>query len=80
MRFRRTSGFWTSPTSGQRYGTRWIVNIPALDTGLTVVAKPGHELQSAFGGLYEGAATVTGRYRGKPITGQAFVEQNGNWR
>ncbi|MEV0144194.1 MULTISPECIES: lipocalin-like domain-containing protein [unclassified Nonomuraea] len=74
------SGFWTSPTSGQRYGTRWIVNIPALDTSLTVTAKPGHELQSAFGGLYEGAATVTGRYRGKPITGQAFVEQNGNWR
>ncbi|WP_171075284.1 lipocalin-like domain-containing protein [Nonomuraea basaltis] len=75
-----TSGFWTSPTSGQRYGTRWTVNIPMLDTSLTVTSKPGHELQSAFGGLYEGAATVTGRYRGKPITGQAFVEQNGNWR
>ncbi|MGW0061822.1 lipocalin-like domain-containing protein [Streptosporangium sandarakinum] len=75
-----TSGFWTSPTSKQRYGTRWIVNIPALDTSLTVTAKPGAELQSAFGGLYESAATVTGRYRGKPINGQAFVEQNGNWR
>ncbi|MEV0409004.1 lipocalin-like domain-containing protein [Actinoallomurus sp. NPDC050550] len=76
-----TSDFWTSPTTGKRYGTRWTVNIPALDAGLTVVAQPqGQELQSAFGGVYEGAAKVTGRYRGKPVTGQAYVEQNGNWR
>ncbi|RVX41842.1 putative secreted hydrolase [Nonomuraea polychroma] len=75
-----TSGFWTSPTTGKRYGTRWTVNIPALDARLTVVAEPqGQEVQ-AFGGVYEGAATVAGRYRGKPVTGQAYVEQLGNWR
>jgi predicted secreted hydrolase len=76
-----TSGFWISPTTGKRYGTRWSVNIPALDASLTVVAQPqGQELQGAFGGVYEGASSVAGRYRGKLVTGQAFVEQNGNWR
>jgi predicted secreted hydrolase len=78
-----TSGFWTSPTTGKRYGTRWIVNIPALDARLTVVAQPqGQEIQAGeeLGGVYEGAASVTGRYRGKPVTGQAYVEQLGDWR
>jgi predicted secreted hydrolase len=76
-----TSDFWTSPVNGKRYGTRWTVNIPALDASLTVVAKPqGQERQGTFGGTYEGAADVTGRYRGKPVTGQTYVEQNGNWR
>ena len=75
-----TSDFWTSPSTGKRYGTRWTVNIPALDASLTVVAQPqGQELEASRG-LYEGAATVTGRYRGKPITGLAYAEQYGNWR
>ncbi|TCC49541.1 hydrolase [Kribbella pittospori] len=76
-----TSGSWTSPTTGNRYGTRWTVNIPALDASLTVIAQPqAQERLGAFGGTYEGASSVTGRYRGKPVTGQAYVEQNGNWR
>jgi predicted secreted hydrolase len=79
-----TSGFWISPTTGKRYGTRWTVNIPALDASLTVVAQPqGQEIQGSYGifkGIYEGAATVTGRYRNKSVTGQAYVEQLGNWR
>lgn len=75
-----TSDYWTSPTTGKRYGTRWTVNIPALDASLTVVVKPqGQEIQ-AFGGFYEGAGSVTGRYMGKPVTGQVYVEQFGNWR
>jgi hypothetical protein len=60
------------------------VNIPALDASLTVVAQPqGQEIQAnggIFEGIFEGASSVTGRYRGKPVTGQAYVEQLGNWR
>ncbi|WP_407636950.1 lipocalin family protein [Hamadaea tsunoensis] len=75
-----TSAFWTSPTTGKRYGTRWTVNIPGLQASLTIVVEPqGQEVQ-AFGGVYEGAGSVTGRYRGKPISGQIYVEQLGNWR
>lgn len=74
-----TSGFWTSPTTGKRYGTRWAVSIPALNTTLTVVVQPqGQEIQ-AGGGVYEGAGSVTGQRRGKPITGLTYVEQYGNW-
>ncbi|NUR69493.1 MAG: hypothetical protein HOU81_01595 [Hamadaea sp.] len=73
-----TGDWWTSPTTGKRYGTRWTVTIPGLDTALTVVAIPGQEIQS-FGGIFEGAAGVTGRYHGKQISGQAYVEQLGNW-
>jgi hypothetical protein len=54
--------------------------IPALDASLTVVAQPqGQEVQ-AFGGVFEGSGSVTGQYRGKPVTGQVYVEQLGNWR
>jgi hypothetical protein len=60
------------------------VNIPALDASLTVVAQPqGQEIQWnswLFKGIYEGASSVTGQYRGKPVTGRAYVEQLGNWR
>jgi predicted secreted hydrolase len=76
-----TSDFWTSPDSGKVYGTRWRVSIPALDAKLTVVADPREqELLTDYGNVYEGASTVTGRYRGRPIGGQAYVEQLGNWR
>jgi predicted secreted hydrolase len=75
-----TAGFWTSPTTGKRYGTRWTVNIPALNASLNVVAQPqGQEIQ-ADGGIFEGASSVTGKSRSKPVTGQAYVEQLGNWR
>lgn len=75
-----TSDFWTSPTTGKRYGTRWMVYIPSLDASLAIVVEPqGQEIQ-LFAGLYEGAGSVTGRYRGKPVTGLVYVEQNGDWR
>lgn len=75
-----TSAWWRSPTTGKRYGTRWTVTIPALDARLIVAAWPqGQEIQSD-GGFFEGASTVTGRYLGKPVTGQSYVEQLGNWR
>lgn len=76
------SGFWTSPTTGKRYPTRWTVKIPALDARLTVIATApqGQEIQGD-GGIYEGAAKVSGQYRGKPVTGQTYVEQLGpDWQ
>lgn len=75
-----TRDYWVSPTTGKRYGTRWLVRIPARDAALTVVADPPAQEIQAFGGIYEGAATVTGRYDGKPTGGRTYVEQHGNWR
>jgi predicted secreted hydrolase len=75
-----TRDFWTSPTTGKRYGTRWTVTIPGLDATLAVSAYPQEQEIQAFGGIFEGAATVTGWYQGKPTTGQAYVEQLGAWQ
>src|SRR5262249_51785177 len=78
-----TSGFWTSPATGKRYGTRWTVTNHPRDASLTVAAQPeGKEIQWSswvFKGIYEAASSVTGRSRGRPVTGQAYVEQLGNW-
>ncbi|GAA1942166.1 lipocalin-like domain-containing protein [Kitasatospora viridis] len=72
-------GFWTSPTTGQRYATHWTVHIPDLNTTLTVSTPlPQQEVQTD-GGIFEGDSTVTGTVRGTPVTGQAYVEQLGNW-
>lgn len=74
-----TSGFVTSPTTGQTYGTKWHVEIPALHASLTVTASPKLQEIQAGPGIYEGASTITGSYGGKPVTGQAEVEQLGDW-
>jgi predicted secreted hydrolase len=76
--------FATSPTTGQRYAGQWTVEIPGLDTRLTVTATPTlQEIQAhdPFSpGINEAASTVTGSYQGQPVTGRAYVEQMGNWK
>lgn len=82
---RSASGFWTSPVTGQRYATRWIVRIPDLRAVLNVRAFPqDQEVMASFPGVtpseFEGSATVTGIAAGRPVTGQAYVEQLGHWK
>ena len=76
--------FATSPTTGQRYAGKWTVEIPSLNTSLTVTATPTlQEIQAKqpfSPGVNEAASTVTGSYQGKPITGLAYVEQFGIWK
>ncbi len=78
------SDFQTSPTTGQRYAGKWIVQIPGLKITLTVTARPTlQEIQAQLAttpGINEAASTVAGIYQGKPITGKAYVEQLGMWR
>ena len=77
-----TSGFVTSSATRQRYGSRWQVNIPELHTSLTVRAFPAlQEIGiSTIAAANEAASTVTGRYEGVPVTGQAEAEQLGNFQ
>jgi predicted secreted hydrolase len=76
--------FQTSPTTGQRYAGKWIVEIPSLKTRLAVEATPTlQEIQAKLAttpGINEAASTVAGIYQGKPITGRAYVEQLGIWK
>jgi Lipocalin-like domain/CrtC N-terminal lipocalin domain len=72
---------WESPTTGQRYPTRFKVNIPALECSLDVVAvMPAQEIVSPTEPKYEGVATLSGSYAGKRVTGFTLIEMMGNWR
>jgi predicted secreted hydrolase len=75
-----TSGFVTSPTTGQRYGSCWQVDIPSLGAHLKVVASPRLQEIQDLGGIFEGDSDVTGSYQGSPIVGKAYVEQLGDWQ
>lgn len=75
--------FWTSPVTGQRYPTRWHINIPALRTYLTmhVTGTSNQELASNLGGRMEATATFAGIYHGViRVTGKNYVEMTGNWQ
>jgi predicted secreted hydrolase len=76
-----TSGFVTSPATGQRYGTEWKVEIPSVGASLTVTASPKlQEIQAPeAGGIFEGDSSVSGQYQGHPVTGEAYTEQLGDW-
>jgi predicted secreted hydrolase len=81
---KNATDFRTSPTTGQRYAGKWTVEIPGLHTSLVVTAQPVlQEVQAGLPftpGINEAASTVTGTYQGKPVTGQAYVEQFGIWK
>ena len=76
--------FRTSPTTGQRYAGKWTVEIPSLNTRLTVTATPTlQEIQAhaPFSpGINEAASIVAGSYEGQPVAGNAYVEQLGIWK
>ncbi|MHC3470758.1 lipocalin family protein [Streptomyces sp. 7R007] len=72
--------FWTSPTSGNSYPTRWTVDIPSLRTHLAV-GITGSDAQEPEGdSRYEGTASFSGTYEGKHVTGKNYVEMVGNWK
>jgi predicted secreted hydrolase len=72
---------WTSPQSHAHYPSRWRVSSEALD--LTLNVEPllsDQELitrRSTRVTYWEGAVHITGTLRGKPVTGQGYVELTG---
>lgn len=75
-----TSGFVTSAATGQRYGSKWLVRIPAIRLALTVEASPRLQEVRGLTGIDEAASMVTGSVAGHSVTGQARVEQFGDWQ
>ena len=76
--------FETSPTTAQRYAGKWTVTIPTLNTELVVTASPVlQEIQANqpfTPGINEADSSVRGTYEGRPVTGEAYVEQFGVWK
>ncbi|HTN91427.1 MAG TPA: lipocalin family protein [Sorangium sp.] len=73
---------WASPTTGQKYPTRWRVTLPELRAKLTVriTGTPGQELARDGNGRMEAAADFTGTYEGDEVSGKNYVEMIGNWQ
>lgn len=75
--------YWTSPRTGNKYPTKFIVRIPSVDAVLTIeVPYKEQEIVSKMGGLtkYEGAAIVIGTFGGLEVNGECYVELVGYWK
>lgn len=76
------SEYWTSPKTGHRYPTKLKFTLAPVDCELTIeVPYKPQQIVSERGGMtkYEGAAVVTGTYKGESITGNCYVELLGDW-
>ena len=68
---------WVSAQTKRSYGTRWDIELADFDAKLHV--EPVIEQQEIPSenerlSKYEGSATVTGTYEGKPVTGRCTIE------
>ena len=75
------TSIWTSPATGHRYPTHWVISIPTLKARLRVEPLVREqEFVSPIGiHKYEGASKVAGEMQCEPATGHAVVELVGDW-
>lgn len=76
----RPTGSWKSPRSGATYPAGWEIRVPAesLELRLSPTVADQELVTEATGVSYwEGSCRVTGRDRGKPVGGVAYVELTG---
>lgn len=76
------SEYWKSDVSGQNYPTKFVVRIPDYDAVLEVTSvKKEQEMTSEIPMMnkYEGASVVKGIYKGKEVSGYAYIEMLGTW-
>jgi predicted secreted hydrolase len=72
---------WKSPKSGANYPMKWKVTIPAEEIALEI--NPAFQEQELITNrstrvtYWEGAATIRGTLRGKPLEGRGYVEMTG---
>jgi predicted secreted hydrolase len=78
--FRRL-GTWKSPHTGAVYPSGFVVSIPSLKARLRVLPTVKDQelwLRSQPQGSYwEGSATISGTWQGKPTSGLAYTELTG---
>jgi predicted secreted hydrolase len=70
-------GLWRSPHSGAEYPARWRVHVPS--EGLELEVQPlvaDQEMRTSFV-YWEGAVSLSGTSRGRPVEGRGYVELTG---
>jgi predicted secreted hydrolase len=77
------TGHWTSSTD-VRYGSGWIVTIPAARARLIVkplvLAQEVYDHTFPGASYWEGDCSVSGTYENRPVSGQAYMELVGGSR
>lgn len=77
----RATGSWTSPRTGGRYPSGWVIRVPGerLEVRLEPVLADQELFVRGMGGIayWEGAVRVTGTADGRPVTGDGYVELTG---
>jgi predicted secreted hydrolase len=72
---------WKSPKSGAEYPIKWHVTIPSEEIKLEIAPRfPQQELitnRSTRVTYWEGAVSVKGSFRVRPVSGQGYVEMTG---
>jgi len=79
----RRTGTWTSPHTGARYPSGWVVTMPEVPAELTVTPLVDDQemvMKKSEVVYWEGACHVSGTWSGAPITGRAYVELSGYYR
>lgn len=73
--------YWSSPRSGARYPSGWEISLPAQELFLRVIPWVGDQelltARSTRVTYWEGAVSVTGTWRGRPVQGKGYVEMTG---
>ena len=72
-----TLDHWKSPSSGARYPSRWRLRVPSEGIDLEVVPRVADQELRTFVRYWEGAVSVRGDSRGKPVEGEGYVELTG---
>lgn len=68
--------YWDSPAGG-RYPMAWTISVPALDLALQVDPVLDAQELNTDVRYWEGAVDVTGRRKGRHVTGRGYVELTG---
>jgi predicted secreted hydrolase len=72
---------WKSPHTGAAYPSGFIISIPAMKARLRVIPTvKDQELwlpSQPQGSYWEGSATISGTWEGKPVSGLAYTELTG---
>jgi predicted secreted hydrolase len=77
------SDYWTSPATGKRFPTHFVITIPGLDAKLDIdVPFKEQEIVSDLGSIikFEGMMNVSGTVQGESINGEGYVEMVGRWK
>jgi predicted secreted hydrolase len=72
-----TPDHWRSPSSGARYPSRWRLRVPSEGIDLAVVPWMADQELRTFVRYWEGAVSLRGTSRGKPVEGNGYVELTG---